>query len=223
MGNIRFFFQESVLYSGRVFAPEYFLSPMPLAITQAVFYIPGSPWSQTEDSNIMLGFMLDYRDPQWYGYGQILIDDLNVNYVLGTTENYSPWKVAWSTGLSHHFPFGTLGILHAGALQHVFPADPSRRLLRLYRHPVGALSRSRGRARATICRQLISDTSMARTNLAFRLLYRNRFYPGDDLPLDLHVAVGIRSIRQPISNQRLARAAQGAQTSGGVVRLRHAT
>lgn len=120
-GNLRFGFQDSVVYTGRSFDPEYYLNPTPGFFLQYVNSLAGNPWQHGSNDNSILGFFLDYTAANvWYAYAQVLIDDINANRIINPTSYQNPDKVAWSLGGRLQTDFGTFGVFHAGATKYTF-------------------------------------------------------------------------------------------------------
>jgi hypothetical protein len=120
-GNLRFGFQDSVVYTERSFDPEFFFNPIPGFFLQYVNTLAGNPWQQTGNDNSILGFFLDYTAAgAWYACAQILVDDINVNRIINPTSYQNPDKIAWSLGGRLQTDFGTFGLYHAGATKYTF-------------------------------------------------------------------------------------------------------
>jgi hypothetical protein len=120
-GNLRFGFQDSVVYTGRSFDPEFFFNPSPGFFLQYTNTLAGNPWQQTGNDNSILGFFVDYTAADaWYAYAQILVDDINANRIINPTSYQNPDKVAWSLGGRLQTDFGTFGLYHAGATKYTF-------------------------------------------------------------------------------------------------------
>ena len=120
-GNLRFGFQDSVVYRDRSFDPEYFLNPTPGFFLQYVNALEGNPWQQGSNDNSILGFFLDYTAADaWYAYAQILVDDINANRIINPKSYQNPDKIAWSLGGRLQTEFGTFGLYHAGATKYTF-------------------------------------------------------------------------------------------------------
>ena len=122
LGDLRFGYQESVVYTGRFFDIEYFSSPVPNFFTQYFLYT-GRPFRQGYNDNSMLGFFIDWNHSGVYSYAQVLIDDANANRFYGGFQN--PDKIAWSLGLEFDMGDRRFGIYHAGATKYTFePTSP---------------------------------------------------------------------------------------------------
>ena len=126
-GDMRFGFQDSVVYVGRVFDPEYFFSPIPTVGHQLV-RDSGKPWSEDSDDNSIISWFYDWSTPDSYLYAQWLLDDINLDFIIPAfmrdTWGYKqiPQKTAWSLGGYYDFNFGRLGFYHAGATKYTFAA-----------------------------------------------------------------------------------------------------
>ncbi len=122
LGDWRFAFQETVVYLNQSFHPEYFLSPLPMYFTQLANSDGDKPWVQRSDENSLMGVMADVQRPDWYAYGQFLLDDINLN-ALTTQSRTQPQKWAWSFGgWKDTDRYGKIGLYHAGSTQYTFQA-----------------------------------------------------------------------------------------------------
>ena len=70
LGDFKLGFQDSLVYTGRSFDPEYFLNPLPGFFKQYVRVSPGKPWQITGNDNSIMGFFLEYEKDEIYAYGQ---------------------------------------------------------------------------------------------------------------------------------------------------------
>ncbi|TVR29702.1 MAG: hypothetical protein EA404_14305 [Spirochaetaceae bacterium] len=123
-------FQESIVYINQSFYPEYFLSPLPMYFTQLVNSTSGKPWTQIDDENSHMGFFVEYtqpRFPNYYGYFQFIMGDINLNMLAPDHDLEHPNKWGWSLGAKRDFSFGRLGLFHAGALKYTFAATSANR------------------------------------------------------------------------------------------------
>ncbi len=127
-GDVRFGFQDFVIYIDYMFDEEYFFSPIPLTFGQ-LFRMPGKPTSQNTNDNNVMGLFVDWRKPLYYLYAQWLVDDISLDFLIPTflrdelgSDRRIPQKWAWSLGGYYEFPFGRLGFYHAGATKYTFQA-----------------------------------------------------------------------------------------------------
>ena len=119
--NLRVGFQDSIVYTNRIFDLEYFINPVPGGLIQYINRARGAPWAMGVNHNALMGFFADYTLPRTYGYGQVLVDDFNSNRFVDPDSPYqNPDKIAWSLGARHGFSFGHLGLYHAGATKYTF-------------------------------------------------------------------------------------------------------
>jgi hypothetical protein len=124
-GDMRFGFQDSVVYVDRVFDPEYFFSPVPTVGHQLVRN-EGKPWSEESNDNSLVSWFYDWRTPYFYLYAQWLLDDINLDFLVPKFMEDEwggrkiPQKTAWSLGGYYDFSFGRLGFYHAGATKYTF-------------------------------------------------------------------------------------------------------
>jgi hypothetical protein len=123
LGDFRIGFQDSQVYTGRSFDPEYFLNPLPSFFRQYSRVSPGRPWQILGNENSIMGFFVEYTLESIYTYGQILIDDLNANAIFNPDSFQNPNKIAWSLGGSYDFNFGKIGFYHAGATKYTFQSS----------------------------------------------------------------------------------------------------
>lgn len=121
-GDIRFGFQDSIVYVGRSFDAEYFISPMFQYLQQLVSSTNGKPWTEDNNCNSLMGFFFDIKKPTYYAYAQVLIDDINMDFLGFWGRLPLPTKIAWSLGGSIDLPLGTLGAYTAGATKYSFAA-----------------------------------------------------------------------------------------------------
>jgi len=121
-GSFRFGFQDAIVYTDRVFNLEYLVNPLPGFFLQYITGSGGVPWREATNDNSLMGFFLDFTEAELYGYGQILIDDLNTNAVLNPDSFQNPSKIAWSIGGRYELAEGTVGLYHAGATKYTFQA-----------------------------------------------------------------------------------------------------
>lgn len=121
LGNWRIGFQDSSVYTGTSFDPEYFLNPLPGFLKQYTLFTSGKPWSSGGNANSIIGFFTDYTADDYYFYGQFLIDDFtNILGMFDEDAFHNPNKIAWSLGGDYDFDFGKVGFYHAGATKYTF-------------------------------------------------------------------------------------------------------
>ncbi|MCX7030146.1 MAG: hypothetical protein NTU62_08510 [Spirochaetes bacterium] len=127
-GDWRVGYEESTVYIDRAFDPLYFLSPMPSILTNTLLTQGGNPWEQGGgvNDNSLMGLFAEYRSGPAYAEVQLLIDDINLNFMLPKdsplASSMNLTKLAWSLGGRYRFDFGTLGFWHGGATAHTFAA-----------------------------------------------------------------------------------------------------
>lgn len=123
LGNFSFGFQDSSIYTGRSFDPEFFLNPLPGYFKQMVLTSYGNPWTSGSNANSIIGLFVDYNKDYLYSYAQLLIDDFTNIFGFFNEEAYhNPNKIAWSLGGDYDFDFGKIGFYHAGATKYTFQA-----------------------------------------------------------------------------------------------------
>ena len=121
-GDFKFGFQDTVIYLGREFAPEYFFNPLPMFLAQIITANPGRPWGEYANTSSLYGGFVEYDTPKHYIVGQFLLDDVNLSFLPGVSASENVNKVAWSFGGRKQFSFGRLGFFHAGATKYTFQA-----------------------------------------------------------------------------------------------------
>ncbi len=121
-GNVRFGLQDSIIYVGRSFDAEFFLNPMFQYVQQLVRSTAGKPGTETSNCNSLNGFFVDMTGPRSYWYAQILVDDVNLDFLGFWGPLKMPNKLAWSLGGHVDLSFGTLGAYAAGATKYTFEA-----------------------------------------------------------------------------------------------------
>ncbi|WP_103065707.1 MULTISPECIES: hypothetical protein [unclassified Petrotoga] len=119
-GNFRVGYQDVLVYN-RAFDFFYFLNPMPAYFAQEIRAIENRmPWWENINDNSIMGFFFDYKDPNYYIYSQLLVDDFNTNRFFNPEERQNPDKVAFSSGLNLASSLGTFGVYGAFATQYTF-------------------------------------------------------------------------------------------------------
>jgi hypothetical protein len=120
-GRLRIGYQDALLYTGQYFNIDAFAIPAPGWLVQYAASAAGRPWTSTSDMNSLMGFFVDYTETRWYVYGQILVDDLNLDPILDpSAQNYAPNKLAASLGGRVDTKAGTFGLYLAGATRYTF-------------------------------------------------------------------------------------------------------
>ncbi len=128
LGEWRVGYQESTVYIDRAFDPLYFLSPLPSILSNSLLTQGINPWVQGGgvNDNSLMGLFAEYRAGPWYAEAQLLIDDINLNFMLPKgsplASSMNLTKLAWSLGGTYTFDFGTLGFWHGGATAHTYAA-----------------------------------------------------------------------------------------------------
>jgi hypothetical protein len=129
LGDLRVGYEESSVYL-RAFDPNYFFSPLPSILTNTILTQGANPWTQAGggNDNSLMGLFADYKSGPVYAEAQILVDDINLNFLFPAGSSfYSPNldKLAWSIGGKYAFPFGTIGFWHGGATAHTYASTYS--------------------------------------------------------------------------------------------------
>jgi hypothetical protein len=116
-------FLDAVVYTGRSFDIEYFLSPIPQVLVSYAKDTPGRPWSTDTNENALVGLFFDI-DPKenWSAYAQVLVDDISFGWARFLYKGFpdNPWKAAWALGGRLYTPYGRFGFHHGGALKFTF-------------------------------------------------------------------------------------------------------
>jgi len=122
-GDLRLGLNDSSVYFGRSFDLEYFINPIPSILMQYINNSEGNPWQHNDNENALIGFFIDYTQPEYYTYAQLILDDLNIHMLFDDSYT-NPTKLGWSLGGTYDFPFGTIGFYQAGATKYLF--EPTR-------------------------------------------------------------------------------------------------
>jgi len=123
IGNMRFGFQDATVYAGRWFDWEYFVSPMPMYMTQYCRGTGGVPWATGYDDNCNMGLFWDWqKDDSLYFEAQVLIDDFGLPF-LGSSWNDNPLQMAAQTGARKKTSIGAFGAYAAMATKYTY--EPS--------------------------------------------------------------------------------------------------
>ncbi len=193
-GPWRVGFQDVVIYLDRVFDPEYFLNPMPQYFVQLINSAAGRPWSQAGNAKSFMGFFTDYTEADMYGSAQLLIDDINADFLPGlSTGTAIKTKIAWSLGGWKDFDFGRVGLYHGGATKYTFEATYTAHHWATYEDdpgfiqiPYSILPYEATYAPATSYGSDLNAIDYTENyfgykygenNLAFLVDYQNRFFP----------------------------------------------
>jgi hypothetical protein len=128
-GDWRVGYEESSVYL-RGFDPNYFFSPLPSILTNTLLTQGNNPWVQGGgvNDNTLMGLFSDYRSGPLYAEAQLLIDDINLNFLFPPGSPYllnNENKLAWSIGAKYTFSFGTLGFWHGGSTAYTYEASYS--------------------------------------------------------------------------------------------------
>ncbi len=201
-GDWRFGVQEAVVYLNQTFYPEYFFSPLPMYFTQLVNATAGKPWTQRLDENVHLGAFIDVTRPEYYGYFQFILGDVNLDFLVPDRDLTQPWRVGWSIGGSYEFDFGRLGFYHAGASKYLFSATTS---------DSGSYSKKRYEYAYYPAVQYFYEDRLetlwyydnyigykyGENNVAFMVTYENNFYDFDFTGMFEYVLSGSKSPANP--------------------------
>ncbi len=205
VGEFRFGYQDSTVFTQRVFDPAFFLIPMPGMIVQLIGISEGSPWQQSGNSNAIMGLFFDYSHAStdtgpiagWYAYIQLLIDDINGNRFLHPEDSQNPDKIAWSLGGSVQTDFGVFGFYHAGATKYTFEPYGSTGLNTDYGYayyPAASFINTAGGETPIPLEQNYIGYLHGENNLAFMTTYRAEWF---GFATEASLEFGIRGSTSP--------------------------
>ncbi len=121
--GMRIGFQDAATYSLRYFDPEYFFNPIPQYFIQYGMSTGGQPWATELDDGNMIGAFWDWKYDENFSFlAQVLMDDLNIGGLFGTTMN--PNQMAFSLGSHVRTRYGDFGFFAAGATKFTFEPAP---------------------------------------------------------------------------------------------------
>jgi hypothetical protein len=119
-GDLKVGLQDAAVYTGRSFALEHFISPVPSYFIQYLATTAGRPWTTSGNENNLLGFWVQMTKDD-YDWGlQVLIDDFSLHFLFPDSVPNNPWKAAWTFGGHWKNEYGRFGLFHAGALKYTF-------------------------------------------------------------------------------------------------------
>ncbi len=119
-GPVRIGYQDATIFPGSYFDVDIFANPVQSTLVQAVLTAAGQPSSRSGNYNSLMGFFGEYRGEGWNMFGQLMIDDFNLNRFLNPGSYQNPDKLAWSLGCNVALDRGKLGIYTAGATRYTF-------------------------------------------------------------------------------------------------------
>ena len=120
-GNLKIAFEDSVVYLDRIFDPYYFFTPLPVPVIQEMWHFLNAPWRSSVDDNSFIGGWFDYRFTRGRVYGEILVDDINLNRFLAPESDYqNPDKIAILLGGSINTAYGKVYGEISGATAYTF-------------------------------------------------------------------------------------------------------
>jgi len=120
-GNLRLGFQDATLFTDAYFSVDVFALPAISYFVQYVLFNNYRPGARSGNMNTLMGFFGDYQGEGWKVYGQILVDDFNVNQIINPTSSWqNPDKIAWSLGGKINTPMGHFSLHTAGATRYTF-------------------------------------------------------------------------------------------------------
>ena len=76
-------YEESSVYL-RAFDPNYFFSPLPSILTNSILTQGNNPCTEggTQNDNSLMGLFSDYKSGPIYAEAQLLVDDINLNFLF---------------------------------------------------------------------------------------------------------------------------------------------
>ncbi len=107
-------FQESVLFMGRDFDIYYLLSPLNYIMSQDIRATINAPWKEPVNDNCMVGGFIEFTQPQYRIFSEVLVDDWSWKQGVGVI------KMAWNTGLDFNFDRNYFQFEFAGASKYTF-------------------------------------------------------------------------------------------------------
>lgn len=119
LGNFSLGYQDSILYTGRIFDVGYMTTPLPGVLVQYTRSSLGSPGAEVINDQSIMGVFLKYDDNVLKASSQLLLDDISLNTILGKRPE-NPFKLAWNIGGFYESSYGRWGIFHAGATKYTF-------------------------------------------------------------------------------------------------------
>ena len=119
--DFRIGFQDAAVYLDRMFDLEYFINPLPQYFIQYNKINAGRPWETESNENNIIGAFLEYDNDFIYAYGQYLMDDFNLHWILPDTPN-NPNKMAYAAGVKINSEYGEFFFDTALAFKYTFQA-----------------------------------------------------------------------------------------------------
>lgn len=121
-GDMTFGIQDAIVYVGRSFDFEYFVSPIPAYVIQDARRQDGRSWTETGEENNIIGLFWTWERPDgWDIHAQWLLDDGNMYWLSPDLfDTRQPFKMAWTGGASKETPIGKFSFYHAGATKYSF-------------------------------------------------------------------------------------------------------
>jgi len=123
-GPVRLGYQDATIFPGSYFDIDIFANPVQSTLVQAILTATGYPTARFGNYNSLMGFFGELRGEGWNLFGQILIDDFNLNRFLNPTGIQNPDKLAWTLGSTFALDRGKLGIYTAGATRYTYESGP---------------------------------------------------------------------------------------------------
>jgi hypothetical protein len=125
--NLRFGYEEAMLFFGRSIDYLYLLSPAPFMTTEIVQVEENGPWeNKTLNDNGFMGLFFEFDNEQLRIFGETLVDDFFPEQLFdeANKKEGSVQKVAWNIG--GHYDINNsarIGAEFAGATRYTFQAS----------------------------------------------------------------------------------------------------
>lgn len=123
--NFSLGFQEAILFIDRNFDPWYAFSLIPYTAVQELRHMVGA--EEEINDNAMVGAFIEYSRPEFRGYFDFLLDDLNGNAFLRPDASPTVNKLAFDLGMEMKFKDFKLSIEGAMSSAYVFERTSSDR------------------------------------------------------------------------------------------------
>ena len=176
-----------------MFDLEYFINPLPQYFIQYNKIGDGRPWETSSNENNLIGAFLIYETDSIYAYGQYLMDDFNLHWLLPDTPN-NPNKMAYSAGIRYNSEYGEFFFDAALAYKYTFEAtyvDAKNYSTYPYEYtyyPSSVFSIS-GEEQAIDYVENYIGYKYGENNLAFQVGYQNDLLISEDIPFEYKASV----------------------------------
>ena len=192
LGRFRFGFQDALVFTGNYFDIDIFANLAPGFFVQYLALATGRPWTESGNQNSLLGFFADYAADRYYVYGQILVDDLNVNRFMHPELPQNPDKIALSVGGSTDTAIGLLGFYLAGATKYTFESIDHEYYSYTY-YPASAVVSGTSTVGIPLGEEMIGY-SLGENNIAFKATWAGSF---DSIRLEGSLELSLSGSKSP--------------------------